>query len=312
MPAKDFKTYDEQINILVSRGVQIITPEDKSFAKKTLQHEGYYNLINGYNKLFLSGTDVYKPGTTLQEIYALYSFDKKLREIFLQNILHLETNIKSLIAYYFPQSHPESNYLIYGNFDTAKRDAYKNIPELIAEIQRQIANRCSDPSITHYLQSYGYIPLWVLNNILTFGTISKFYSLMLQQERQSISKIFHLSDNELESILFYISSVRNFCAHGNRIYCYRSRRPLGNMQLHIDLHIPLSDNNEYTYGKRDLFAVMIALKATLSKAEFRRMIKDIDLAIRNTCRNFKVLSQSELLDEMGFPSDWKSKLLTKV
>ena len=269
MPAKDFKTYDEQISILVSRGVQIITPEDKSFAKKTLQHEGYYNLINGYNKLFLSGTDVYKPGTTLQEIYALYSFDKKLREIFLQNILHLETNIKSLIAYYFPQSHPESNYLIYGNFDTAKRDAYKNIPELIAEIQRQIANRCSDPSITHYLQSYGYIPLWVLNNILTFGTISKFYSLMLQQERQSISKIFHLSDNELESILFYISSVRNFCAHGNRIYCYRSRRPLGNMQLHIDLQIPLSDNNEYTYGKRDLFAVMIALKATLSKAEFR-------------------------------------------
>ena len=84
------------------------------------------------------------------------------------------------------------------------------------------------------------------------------------------------------------------------------------MQLHIDLQIPLSDNNEYTYGKRDLFAVMIALKATLSKAEFRRMIKDIDLAIRNTCRNFKVLSQSELLDEMGFPSDWKSKLLTKV
>lgn len=34
MPAKDFKTYDEQISILVSRGVQIITPEDKSFAKK--------------------------------------------------------------------------------------------------------------------------------------------------------------------------------------------------------------------------------------------------------------------------------------
>lgn len=312
MSEKDFKTYDEQINILVSRGIQIVTPEDKSFAKKTLQREGYYNLINGYKKLFLSDTDLYKPGTTLQEIYALYSFDKKLREIFLQNILHLETNIKSLIAYYFPQSHSESNYLIYGNFDTSKRDAYKNIPELIAEIQRQIANRCSDPSITHYLQRYGYIPLWVLNNILTFGTISKFYSLMLQPERQSISKIFHLSDNELESILFYISSVRNFCAHGNRIYCYRSKRPLGSMQLHKDLHIPLSDSNEYTYGKRDLFAVMIALKATLSKTEFRRMIKDVDLAIRNTCRNFKVLSQEELLAEMGFPTDWKSKLLTNI
>lgn len=312
MPTKDFKTYDEQINILISRGVNILTSEDKSFAKKTLQHEGYYNLINGYNKLFLSTVNVYKAGTTLQEIYALYSFDRKLREIFLQNILHLETNIKSLIAYYFPQSHPESNYLIYNNFDTAKRDAYKNIPELIAEIQRQIASRCSDPSITHYLQNYGYIPVWVLNNILTFGTISKFYSLMMQQERQAISKIFHISDNELESCLFYISSVRNFCAHGNRIYCYRSRRPLGDMQLHSVLAIPTSNTNEYLYGKRDLFAVMIALKATLSKTEFRRMVKDVDIAIRNTCRNFNVLSQQELLDAMGFPPDWKSKLLIKI
>ena len=312
MPQKDFKTYDEQINILISRGVDISTPESKSFAKKALQHEGYYNLINGYNKLFLSDTDTYKSDTTIEEIFALYTFDKKLREIFLQNILHLETNIKSLIAYYFPQSHPECNYLVYGNFDTAKRDSYKNIPDLLAAIQRQIASRSSDPSITHYLKNYGYVPLWVLNNILTFGTISKFYSLMLQPERQSISKIFHIHDNELESILFYISSVRNFCAHGNRLYCYRSKRPLGDMELHNILQIPKSSNNEYLYGKRDLFAVMIALKATLSKQEFRRMVKDIDIAIKNTCKNFKVLSEKELLDSMGFPIDWKAKLLTNL
>ena len=61
--------------------------------------------------------------------------------------------------------------------------------------------------------TYGYLPLWVLNNILTLGTISKFYSLMKQNERQTVSKIFRLSDNELESILTYVSSVRNFRAH---------------------------------------------------------------------------------------------------
>ncbi len=312
MPEKDFKTYDEQLNILVSRGINISDPESKSFAKKVLQREGYYNLINGYNKLFLINHDTYKSGTTIQEIHALYTFDKKLREIFLQNILHFETNIKSLMAYYFPQAHPESNYLVYSNFNTSKRNSHQFIPELIAEVQRQIASRASDPSISHYLQKYGYVPLWVLNNILTFGTISKFYSLMLQKERQSISKTFHINDNELESILFYVSSVRNFCAHGNRLYCYRNKRPLGDMTLHDTLQIPKSADNEYLYGKRDLFAVLIALKATLAKAEFRRMIKDIDLAIRNTCRNFKVLTETELLNAMGFPSDWKEKLLTNT
>ena len=84
------------------------------------------------------------------------------------------------------------------------------------------------------------------------------------------------------------------------------------MQLHSVLAIPTSNTNEYLYGKRDLFAVMIALKATLSKTDFRRMVKDIDIAIRNTCRNFNVLPQQELLDTMGFPSDWKSKLLIKI
>lgn len=312
MADKDFKTYDEQIAILFSRGIDFTNPESRSFAKKVLQREGYYNLINGYNTLFLSGPDSFKPGTTIEQIYSLYKFDRKLREIFLQNILPFETNIKSLIAYYFPQAHPENNYLTYRNFNTAKKNANTTIPELISEIQKQIASRSSDPSISHYLQKYGYIPVWVLNNILTFGTVSKFYSLMIQQERQQISKTFHITDNELESVLFYISSVRNFCAHGNRLYCYRNKHPLTDMSLHNKLLIPKSASNEYLYGKRDLFAAMIALKAALSKKDYLRMVKDVDLAIKNTVQNLKVIPESELLDSMGFPSDWKAKLIMNV
>lgn len=97
-----------------------------------------------------------------------------------------------MIAYYFPQEHSETYYLIYKNFDTNRKDANKNITGLIAELQKQISSRASDPSIAHYLQKYGYVPLWVLNNILTLGTISKFYSLMQQKERQEISKTFQL------------------------------------------------------------------------------------------------------------------------
>ena len=102
--------------------------------------------------------------------------------------------------------------------------------------------------------TYGYLLLWVLNNILTLGTISKFYSLMKQNERQTISKIFRLSDNELESILTYVSSVRNFNAHGNRLFCYRSKRPLCNTRLHSQMGIERNLSGEYICGKRDLFS----------------------------------------------------------
>ena len=118
--------------------------------------------------------------------------------------------MKSLISYYFSEAHGHKNYLVYTNFNTALRDSESKITSLIAEIQRQTATHSNDPSISHYLKTHGYIPLWVLNNILTLGTISKFYSLMLPQERQNISRCFNIMDKELESALTYISTVRNF------------------------------------------------------------------------------------------------------
>lgn len=299
------------IELLSSRGIDFSAPNSKSSAKKKLQRIGYYNLINGYSSLFwLDDTKTeYKPGTTINEIYNLYLFDQKLREIFLHNILPLETNIKSLIAYYFPQMHQETHYLIYTNFDTTRKDAGKNITNLIAEIQKQIAGRSTDPSIAHYLKKYGYVPLWVLNNILTLGTISKFYSLMQQKERQEISKTFHLTDKELENILTYVSSIRNFSAHGNRLFCFRSKRPLIDTDLHKAMKLPKTEKGEYIYGKRDLFAVMIALKLTISKSAFRRLVKEIDIALKNLYSHTSVLTQENVLTSMGFPSNWKDLLL---
>ena len=214
-----------------------------------------------------------------------------------------------MIAYYFPQEHSETYYLIYKNFDTNRKDANKNITGLIAELQKQISSRASDPSIAHYLQKYGYVPLWVLNNILTLGTISKFYSLMQQKERQEISKTFRLSDNELESILTYISSIRNFCAHGNRLYCFRNKRPLCDTQLHALMGLDRTSKGEYVYGKRDLFAAMIAFKLTLSKNDFRRLVKEVDIAYKNFFSRAKIITEEMLFSSTGFPSDWKKKLL---
>lgn len=310
MSDKIFKTHDELIALLISRGVDISTPQQRSFAKKVLQHEGYYNLINGYNKLFILSKvpdDTYKPGTTMEEIYSLYSFDRKMRHIFLKYILQVETNVKSLIAYDFPKKYSHNNYLLYNNFDTSQRLASKNIPELISDIQRQISSRSSDPSISHYLSNYGYIPIWVLNNILTLGTVSKFYSLMKQKDRQDISKTFHILDTELESALFYLSKVRNICAHGNRLYCFRSRTPFVNTNLHTHLCIP-KVNNEYAYGKRDLFAAMIILKKLLPKNNYNTFIKLVSKNISDLTSNLKVLTEADILTCLGFPPNWRAQL----
>lgn len=310
MEEKVFKTLDELVDILIERGIDIPDESERDYAKRVINKYGYYNLINGYNKLFLSGEDElgnpkYREKTTVHEIHALYQFDRVLRNIFFRYILEVETNIKSLISYYFSEAHGHKNFLIYSNFNTSLSGSNTKITSLIAEIQRQISSRSTDPSIAHYLNKHGYIPLWVLNNILTLGTISKFYSLMLVNERQKISRHFGIMDNELENLLLYISSIRNFCAHGNRLYCFRTKHPLINARYHVDLRIPTSPSGEYIYGKRDLFACVIALKFLLSHNDYKRMAKEIYRAIGNLDKKLSLLSRDDVLKEMGFPENWR-------
>lgn len=64
-------------------------------------------------------------------------------------------------------------------------------------------------------------------------------------------------------------------------------------------------------GKRDLFAVMIALKLAIPQVEFRRLVKEIDIALKNLYSHTIVLSEEIVLKSMGFPADWKNKLLQK-
>ena len=85
---KIFKTIDEQIKILKSRNIVI---DDDEKAYKLLSKNNYYYLINGYKNLFLDNTskkEKYIKNTKLEEIYALYQFDKNIKINFLKYLLY--------------------------------------------------------------------------------------------------------------------------------------------------------------------------------------------------------------------------------
>mgnify|MGYP004526090351 CR=1 FL=1 len=81
---KTYKTYRQQLAKLRSRGMEIKEGAQGARAMRILEQENYYNVINGYKSLFLEreATDVldekYKEGTTFNEVYALYCFDRYL------------------------------------------------------------------------------------------------------------------------------------------------------------------------------------------------------------------------------------------
>lgn len=98
---KIFKTIDEQIDILKSRKI-IIDDYDKAY--NLLSKNNYYYLINGYKDLFIDFTskeEKYINGTKLEELYALYEFDKDIKINFLKYLLLIENEIDTYIAYEF-------------------------------------------------------------------------------------------------------------------------------------------------------------------------------------------------------------------
>ena len=188
MEDKCFKTHSELIEILKKRGMDFSDVDQEKKAISILEKENYYNVINGYKDLFLqkgTSTETYKNGTTFEEVYALYAFDRNIRHIYLKYLLKAESSFKTVIAHVFSDLYGHDNYLKITNFETqvnnvSDEDAIREITKLIGDIQQEIARQMKNhhPVVMHYMVNYGYIPLWVLVNVLTFGKITVFYKYM--------------------------------------------------------------------------------------------------------------------------------------
>lgn len=307
MNIKGFKTLDEQIEILQSRGLII---NDIDFAKYILSTENYYNVINGYKSLFIDlsnkESERFLPQTTFKEIFSLYEFDQNLRILFLKFLFKIENMIKTNIAYVFSQKYGHDNYLKYENFDLSGNKSYHNVGLLITNLHRDIADQIDkNKSVTHYIKHHGYIPPWVLVNILTFGRISKFYSNMKQSDRQQVSKNINkdLMENDLKNYLEFLSIMRNLCAHGERFYNYKCHVKLKNNNFYKKLNYNNKNDN-----RNNIFALLVSLKALLSKEDFDILINEISSLLSQLEKNLNSISLSKITDSMGFIENWKEIL----
>ena len=69
------------------------------------------------------------------------------------------------------------------------------------------------------------------------------------------------------------------------------------------LGIPKMDD-EYIYGKNDLFALLIMMKQMLTEVEYKNMTLEIQHALDNLDMNLHTIEINKILDRMGFPENW--------
>ena len=303
MSAKVFKTIEEQIDILKSKGLIV---EDYDKAKEILLRENYF-FLNGYRSPFLvTGSKRFVDGATFEELYALFTFDRYFRNIIFKNILIVENNYKSIYSYVMSRKYgyKEKDYLNPNNFVKGK-EKNRQINDLIRKVKRQIRiNGYQHEATSHYINNYGYIPLWVGVKVLSFGLMSEMYTVLKDEDKDEIASYYNLSGDELSDYLSILSNYRNLCAHEDIVFNHETQKGIDETRFHNLLNIPKVDG-EYIYGVHDIFALIIILKQVLTFTDFKMMMNEIDYEIDWLSSKLRSISVQKVLYRMGFPDNYK-------
>ncbi len=301
---KEFKNLDEQISILEYKGLII---KDKDFAHMVLLRENYF-FLNGYRHLFLKSKNERRfiEGTTFEELYSLFLFDRQFRNIIFKHLLIIENNIKSIISYQLSRKYgyKESDYLKPKNF-TNHPEKTRQVNDLIKKMKRQVRSNAPQHAATmHYVNNYGYIPLWVLVKVLSFGIVSELFSILRREDQEIIAECYDVPVESLINYLPILANYRNLCAHEDIVFENKTQRVIEDTIYHKLLKINKIDG-EYQYGKNDLFALIIMMKQLITPIEFKNLTKEISRVITNLEYNLNTITIIKVLNRMGFPENWQ-------
>lgn len=311
---KPWLNIDDQLSKLESRNLLV---SNKEAAKRFLRYFNYYRFA-GYALKFqewdnVRGDRVFKSGISFEDVRQLCEFDGKLRDCFSEALEIVEISLRSCIAYRFGESHGSFGHWTAKNFDAEfsrdrpSRESKTKIVNPYRDWRNAVLSetkRSSEVFVKHFEKCYSEypaLPIWVVSEICSFGTLSKLYSNMLNSEQGRIASEYGLQYLVLKSWLHTLTYVRNICAHHARLW---------DKVLQISPRLPERKNWQRMRGlERTVFAVAVMLNWMLAhdsidKAEHRRWKANVESLMDSFAIRFPAL-----LAYMGFPIDWKKNPL---
>lgn len=301
---KTFKTFDEQIEILKQRKLNI---SNDSYALSKLHRINYYRL-SAYFLPFQHSKggdkkDDFLNDSSFEDIMQLYYFDGELRKIIFEAIESIEIYFRTQITYNHAFKYEPFGYLEKENFETSQDFFDRVITNLKDETKRS-----EEIFIKHFKDEYNTsdLPLWAVVEVVSFGTISKLYSILkTQEQKEVIAKLKGINNNVFKNWLHGLSVIRNICAHHSRLW---------NKTLGVKFEIPrkldsftsikktvsIDENEDKEIKLNDkLFFVLSVIEYILTsigedEIEFKMKIK----SLIDKYPNVK-------LESMGFIENWE-------
>ena len=255
---KLFLTYNQQMRKL-RNDKNIIC--DGSNHKKILVRAGYFNIINGYKSPFVSGTDesgnhIYISGTSITQLQAVKYFDDNLRSFLLKYISQVEEELRTLTGYKFDDCNNKGLIPWYDTDAYDPNTSLKDKMHVISKAYNEISKSKLD-YVKFYMNHHEQIPTWIMIKAVNFSTFIDILSFSKKDVSHAICQLYGLEDNNghpnvklLIGSLHWMRTIRNSCAHNERVYCIsRSNSSHSNSGRIIEKYIRTMNRPAY---RRDL------------------------------------------------------------
>lgn len=252
---------DDQIELLKQKGVVF---KDLTFARQVLLTVNYYR-FSAYLFPFRLKNDSnkYIPGTSFDDVWQYYRFDRKLRFLVLDALERVEVATRSLTAYRLAMSYGTFGYRNIDNYASNPTSAnIKRFNDLLEYIDNEI-RKSREEFVIHFKKTYDIangLPIWMATEVMTFGNTLTMFRLMKKQDMQYVARELGSNEHIFESWLMTLNYIRNICAHHGRLW---------NRQLAVSPLIPKKDpdwhENQYPIQAKRLYSVLCILRVLLRK-----------------------------------------------
>lgn len=278
-------TVAEQIENLKALGLAI---ENEDGAKALLNDVSYFRLIKAYSLGLKPKNGTYQEGVSFDQIVALYKFNCNFRQLLFTVIERIEVNLRCRLANYFSKKYGVLGYEEANNFSNAEYHE-----EFLEDIDNEVRRNSRSPFVRNFRTNYvdGKIPMYALVELFSFGTLSKFFKNMKNEDKKAIAKTYGVGYTYFESWIESIAYVRNLCAHYGRLYNAKlTKKPMLYKQ-YLEQEI---DNNR-------VFGVLLCIARLVPHDDhWSSFVDEIELYIRKY--------PSVKIETMGFPEGWKDLL----
>lgn len=293
MSLKSPLTYAQQVDKLLN--AHNLSIPDPANAEKILSKVNYYRL-SGYGiGLYQKGShELYRDNLSIENLYNIYIFDSRLRNILMSVIEQVEIEFRTKVANYHSLKYGADGYMQKSNFNVKiDKDGNEIYDLVINRFNSECIRQKNKPFVIHHINKYnGEFPLWVAVELFTFGNLSSLYDIMPHDDKDNIARFYNTKANYLNSWLLAILEVRNICAHFSRLY---------NLPLQQTPHL-YKENKKYRGKFNKLFPVLLVIKRMLNSDDrWDSFYKNLV----NLMQEF----QNEIIPAfMDFPIDWKTVL----